>query len=55
MQKVIRNLGRNLDNMNVYSLFIFNISAVGSYLTEFRLQKYKKNNAFYRVVSFFYR
>ena len=23
MQKVIKNRGRNLDNMNVYSLFIF--------------------------------
>ena len=26
MQKVIKNLGKNLDSMNVYSLFILNIS-----------------------------
>lgn len=25
MQKVIKNLGRNLDNMNVYSLFILSM------------------------------
>ena len=27
IQKVIRNLGRNLDSMNVYSFFIFGMDA----------------------------
>jgi len=28
MQNVIKNLGKNLDNMNVYSLFIFSMDLI---------------------------
>jgi len=40
MQNVIKNLGKNLDNMNVYSLFIFSMDLI--YMIK-RLQRYTKN------------
>ena len=38
MQNVIKNLGRNLDNMKVYSLLIF-IAGAFSHITAAKVQK----------------
>lgn len=53
MQKVIKNLGKNLDIMNVYSFFILNITAIGAMSANWR-QNYKKNTANVRLILFFY-
>ena len=51
MQKVIRNLGKNLDSMNVYSLFIFNMRV----LKRFTAAKVvKKQNAHVGTLFFYY-
>ena len=44
MQKVIKNLGKNLDSMNVYSLLIFTITCIAAA----KIQKKRQTAANYR-------
>lgn len=54
MQKVIKNLGKNLDSMNVYSLFILNISNPFNGIKLIGRKITKKNTANEVVTMFFY-